>query len=70
MNITDLMTRLGVDPGAYADGDLAVETPIDGSEIGRVAFDSAEAIEAKIAGAQEAFLAWRAVPAPRRGEFL
>ena len=70
MNITDLMTRLGVDENAYADGDLAVDTPIDGSAIGKVAMDSAEAVEAKIATAQEAFLSWRAVPAPRRGELV
>ncbi len=70
MNITDLMTRLGVDESAYASGGLVVDTPIDGSEIGRVAPDSAETVEAKIAGAQDAFLAWRAVPAPRRGELV
>ena len=70
MNITDLMTRLGVDASAYNAGDLVVETPIDGSEIGRVALDSAEAVEAKIDGARDAFLAWRAIPAPRRGELV
>ncbi len=70
MNITDLMSRLGVDERAYASGDLVVETPIDGAEIGRIALDSAENVEAKIAKAQNAFLAWRAVPAPRRGELV
>lgn len=70
MKITDLMTRLGVDESAYNAGDLAVETPIDGSEIGRVALDSADAVVAKIAAAREAFLDWRAVPAPRRGELV
>ena len=70
MNITDLMSRLGVDPSAYEAGDLVVETPIDGSEIGRVALDSSDVVEAKITAAQEAFLKWRAVPAPRRGELV
>ena len=70
MNITDLMTRLGVDESACAAGDLSVHTPIDGAEIGRVAVEDAAAIEAKIATAREAFLAWREVPAPRRGELV
>ncbi len=70
MNITNILTRLGVDEGAYAKGDLIVETPIDGTEIGRVAVDDAAAIDAKLAAAQEAFLQWRAVPAPRRGELV
>src|SRR6185295_15155446 len=43
---------------------------IDGSEIGRVAFDAAKAIDAKIAASAEAFRVWREVPAPRRGELV
>ncbi len=70
MNITELLTRLGVNETAYAKGDLIVETPIDGSEIGQIVVDDAAAIDAKIASAQEAFLKWRAVPAPRRGELV
>ncbi len=70
MNITDLMSRLGVNESAYTKGALIVETPIDGSEIGRVAIDDAASIDAKITAAQAAFLKWRAVPAPRRGELV
>ncbi|MEO1242266.1 MAG: aldehyde dehydrogenase family protein [Pseudomonadota bacterium] len=70
MNITDLMSRLGVDEASLNSGNLSVETPIDGSEIGRIAVDDAGAVDAKIAKAQEAFLKWRSVPAPRRGELV
>ncbi len=70
MNIIDLMSRLGVDDASLKNGGLSVETPIDGSEIGRIAVDDAEAVEAKIAKAQEAFLKWRSIPAPRRGELV
>lgn len=70
MNITDLMSRLGVDEASLNCGDLSVETPIDGSEIGRIAIDDAGAVDAKIAKAQEAFLKWRSIPAPRRGELV
>ncbi|MHA7870902.1 MAG: L-piperidine-6-carboxylate dehydrogenase [Hyphococcus sp.] len=70
MNIQDLMSRLGVDESACTQGSLIVDTPIDGSEIGRVAISDVEAIDAHIAKAQDAFLQWRMVPAPRRGELV
>jgi L-aminoadipate-semialdehyde dehydrogenase len=70
MNITEILSRLGVDESAYTKGSLIVETPIDGSEIGRLVVDDAAAIDAKLAAAQEVFLQWRAVPAPRRGELV
>ena len=68
MDITDLLSRLGVEPAATRGGDLVVTTPIDRSEIASVTTDDEAAIDAKIAKAEAAFLAWRSVPAPRRGE--
>ncbi len=70
MNISDLMSDLGVEQRLYTMGDLAVATPIDGSEIARVEIQDAAEIDAKIARAHEAFLKWRTVPAPRRGELV
>jgi aldehyde dehydrogenase (NAD+) len=55
---------------AANDGAHVVRSPIDGSELGRVAFDDAHSIAAKIARADQAFRAWREVPAPRRGELV
>ena len=53
--------------GVATSGDLLSYSPIDGAEIGRVATgDPAEAA----ARAQQAFLEWRTVPAPRRGELV
>mgnify|MGYP000209314798 CR=1 FL=1 len=69
MNIEDLLSRLGVESAASGAG-LAVSTPVDGTEIGNVAVDDAAAIDAKIAAAEAAFLAWREVPAPKRGELV
>jgi aldehyde dehydrogenase (NAD+) len=63
----ELLTALGV---AANDGPHVVHSPIDGGEIGRVAFDDAKSIDAKIAASAEAFRAWREVPAPRRGELV
>ena len=58
-----LLNRFGIE----REGDLASFSPIDGAEIGRVATgDPAAACEA----AQRAFVDWRTVPAPRRGELV
>jgi aldehyde dehydrogenase (NAD+) len=68
--IDSLMQRLGVAPEQYRNGDLAVTTPIDGREIGRVRTATPAEIDTAIADAQRAFEAWRQVPAPRRGELV
>jgi aldehyde dehydrogenase (NAD+) len=62
------LDRLGVaaDPRA----DLVSRSPIDRAEIGRVRAADAKAADAAAARASEAFLAWRDVPAPRRGELV
>jgi aldehyde dehydrogenase (NAD+) len=51
-------------------GNLPVHTPIDGSQIGSVAPATPAEIEAALNHAQSAFLKWRTVPAPRRGELV
>jgi aldehyde dehydrogenase (NAD+) len=55
---------------AVPNGDLTVHTPIDGSRIASVATATATEIETTLSRAQSAFLAWRTVPAPRRGELV
>jgi aldehyde dehydrogenase (NAD+) len=79
MLITDLthqaLLRLGVSPNAFtasASGSqaLIVKSPIDGSVIGSIEKDSFDSTEKKIAKSQAAFLAWRVIPAPRRGELV
>jgi aldehyde dehydrogenase (NAD+) len=62
----EALERLGV----ALSGDAAVRSPIDGAEIGRVRWGAAEDMRAAIGRAAEAFEAWRAVPAPRRGELV
>lgn len=70
MDIRELMARLGVDAQHFTDGSLAVTTPIDGSVLAHVTADDEGAIATKIAEAQQAFLQWRSLPAPRRGELV
>src|ERR1043166_4819295 len=67
MKAHEILRDLGVEAGR---GDHVVRSPVDGAEIGRVAFDDAAAIERKIASSVEAFRTWRSVPAPRRGELV
>ncbi|MEJ0028236.1 MAG: aldehyde dehydrogenase family protein [Rhizomicrobium sp.] len=66
MTARDVLQVLGVE----SSGDHVVRSPIDGAEIGRVAFDDAGTVQTKIAASAEAFRAWRDVPAPRRGELV
>jgi aldehyde dehydrogenase (NAD+) len=63
----EILKKLGV---VAAGGEHVVHSPIDGAELGRVAFDDKKSIDAKIAASVKAFDAWRAVPAPRRGELV
>ncbi|MGA9793902.1 MAG: aldehyde dehydrogenase family protein [Rhizomicrobium sp.] len=56
--------------GIKSSGDVIARSPIDGAEIGRVAYDNAASVEKKIAASVVAFKAWRDVPAPRRGELV
>ncbi len=53
--------------GLASGGDLVSFSPIDGSEIGRVGTGDPAAT---CAAAADAFLQWRSVPAPRRGELV
>jgi aldehyde dehydrogenase (NAD+) len=65
-----LMVQLGVDRKRLSSGDLAARTPITGEIIGHVRQSSAAEAEASIVKADEAYLRWRTVPAPRRGELV
>ena len=62
-----LLQRLGV--GASA-GDLISLSPIDGAELGRVPIATPAEVAAAVERAHRAFLDWRQVPAPRRGELV
>jgi aldehyde dehydrogenase (NAD+) len=53
--------------GVASSGDLVSYSPIDGAAIGRVAVGNPADAAAR---AQRAFLEWRTVPAPRRGELV
>lgn len=65
-----ILKRLGVPAAAFAEGGLPARSPITGETIATVrGHTGAEAARA-IALAHDAFLAWRLVPGPRRGELV
>jgi aldehyde dehydrogenase (NAD+) len=66
----NLLRDLGVPDQAVRQGDLVVRSPINGAEIAQLPLASEAEVERKIGTAHSAFLMWRAVPAPKRGELL
>ena len=70
MPITDFLSRLGLTPELLNKGGLVVRSPIDGADIARLETHDAKRVDAAIGKAQEAFLQWRTVPPPKRGELV
>ncbi|MFO1330587.1 MAG: aldehyde dehydrogenase family protein [Rubrivivax sp.] len=68
--IHTLLQRLGVPAASYRDGTLPARSPVDGSIAGRVVEQPAADVAAAVARAQQAFVEWRLVPAPKRGELV
>jgi aldehyde dehydrogenase (NAD+) len=65
--VADILAQLGV---SATTGDLTVRTPITGEVIAQIPTITAEAARKAIAQAHIAFLDWRTVPAPKRGELV
>jgi aldehyde dehydrogenase (NAD+) len=65
-----ILGSFGVAREALRGGDLAVHSPIDGARLADVTSIASSQARRAAEAAHEAFLAWRAVPAPRRGELV
>ena len=65
-----LLTELGVDPVTYTGGTLAARSPITGETVAHVRETTKAAVTSAIQKAHAAFLEWRLVPAPKRGELV
>ncbi|CBJ41233.1 probable Aldehyde dehydrogenase family 7 member A1, similar to eukaryote aldehyde dehydrogenase (plasmid) [Ralstonia solanacearum CMR15] len=70
MRVSELLSSLSIDGAASVEGGHQVRSPIDGTLIGSVKLVSAKESEAAIERAHAAFLQWRGVPAPVRGELV
>ncbi|WP_131113560.1 L-piperidine-6-carboxylate dehydrogenase [Lichenihabitans psoromatis] len=66
----NLLSALGVPRELYTGGSLAVRSPITGEIIASVVETPKGAVDGAIGQAHEAFLHWRQVPGPRRGELV
>lgn len=70
MNVGEILAALGIDIAALKLGDLTVHSPVDGSELGRLASTSAQQLDSIIASSKVAYEQWRMQPAPVRGELV
>ena len=68
--VQELLTQLGVHESAYSNGGLTVRTPITGETLASVPQASIDQTTKAITQAHAAFLEWRTVPAPKRGELV
>ncbi|MEM7570919.1 MAG: aldehyde dehydrogenase family protein [Pseudomonadota bacterium] len=66
----EILARLGVPLGTITEGDMTVTTPVTGDIIATIQSHSVEQANGLIVDAHQAFLTWRQVPAPRRGELV
>ncbi|MCG8152324.1 aldehyde dehydrogenase family protein, partial [Pimelobacter simplex] len=66
----EILSALGAGDPFTDDGALVARSPIDGSELGRLAAQSPDDVAAAVGAAQTAFEAWRVVPAPVRGHLV
>ncbi|MGE4065114.1 MAG: aldehyde dehydrogenase family protein [Rhodospirillaceae bacterium] len=65
-----ILAALEIDPSGGGPNALDVRSPIDGGVIARVPVDTAATVNAKLEAAAAAFIRWREIPAPRRGELI
>ena len=68
--LLSVLQRCGIEPGDVQDGSLLVRSPIDGAELARVKETPTASMSEIIANSSAAFLQWRQVPAPVRGELV
>jgi aldehyde dehydrogenase (NAD+) len=66
----EILARLGVPRARTTGGNRAVRSPVTGEIVAQVKDATAADARAAIGAAEAAFRAWRAVPAPRRGELV
>ncbi|TWF43407.1 L-piperidine-6-carboxylate dehydrogenase [Neorhizobium alkalisoli] len=69
-DVDKIFADLGVSVDRYKGGTLAVRSPITGTEIGKLPEVSASDAKKAIDAAHDAFLEWRLVPGPKRGELI
>ena len=69
-HIEHVLKELGVNLADYQGLDLTSRSPITGETTAQLRMDAPAQVMEKIGKAHDAFLKWRNVPAPRRGELV
>ncbi|MGE4313205.1 MAG: aldehyde dehydrogenase family protein [Pseudobdellovibrionaceae bacterium] len=65
-----ILKRYGLTGKQFENGSLLVTSPIDGGKLAKLTENKAADAKAAVTKAHQAFLEWRAVPAPVRGELV
>ncbi|MGH8787636.1 MAG: L-piperidine-6-carboxylate dehydrogenase [Cupriavidus necator] len=68
--LLDVFKRCGITPEEYSGGSLTVRSPVDGAELAQVHETPLASMPDIITKSKAAFLKWREVPAPVRGELV
>ena len=68
--VHDLLEQLGVSASLYQHGALVATTPLTGETLAHVPVTPPATAAGAIETAHHAFLSWRTIPAPRRGELV
>ncbi|MDX1451347.1 MAG: aldehyde dehydrogenase family protein [Oleiphilaceae bacterium] len=70
MNVQKIFATLNIDLPCISQGEINVYSPIDGSLLASLNETPSGDANTLVANAQEAFLQWRCVPAPKRGQLV
>jgi aldehyde dehydrogenase (NAD+) len=68
--LSQLMTSLGVAPKVFQYGTLPATSPVDGAVLAQVPLTPVVEVDAVVARSHAAYLRWRMLPAPQRGELV
>ena len=68
--LNEVLALLGVELAPYSGAQLYSISPIDGQPLASLRTDSQQQVTERISLAHAAYLQWRAIPAPRRGELV
>jgi aldehyde dehydrogenase (NAD+) len=70
MTYHQILAELNLTPYLTQTGAISIQSPIDGCELARLAETPLSDVDKIIDQAQAAFLLWRNIPAPKRGELI
>src|SRR6266487_6677702 len=69
-DVDSILQGVGVYRDRYRGGERVVRSPLTGETIAQVEDANPDGVTEAIGQSEKAFLAWRSLPAPRRGEFV